>query len=115
MSTTASTAMPATRMGMGVRVMRHHLLMLLVLAAPVCGAQAVDSSGAPAVLPDAAPTRTDFHIKYVSGTDVYIDGGTSSGLAEGTELILKQKTSLSDQDAAATSLEPGVVARLKVI
>jgi len=89
--------------------------MLLVLAAPVCGAQAVDSSGAPAVLPGAAPARTDFHIKYVSGTDVYIDGGTSSGLAEGTELILKQKTSLSDQDAAATSLQPGVVARLKVI
>lgn len=95
--------------------MRYHLLMLLVLAAPVCGAQAVDSSPAPATLPDAAPARTDFHIKYVSGTDVYIDGGTSSGLVEGTELILKQKTSLSDQEAGATSLEPGVIARLRVI
>ena len=51
----------------------------------------------------------------MSGTDVYIDGGTSSGLAEGTELILKQKTSLSDEESAATSIEPGVVARLKVI
>jgi hypothetical protein len=95
--------------------MRHHLLMLLVLAAPICGAQALDTPAAPAALSDAAPARTDFHIKYVSGTDVYIDGGTSSGLVEGSELILKQKTSLSDQDSAATSLQPGVVARLKVI
>jgi hypothetical protein len=95
--------------------MRYQLLILLVLATPFCRAQAVDASDAPATIPDSAQARTDFHIKYVSGTDVYIDGGTSSGLAEGTELILKQKTSLSDQEAAATSIEPGVAARLKVI
>lgn len=95
--------------------MRHHLLMLLVLAAPVCRAQESDSAGVPVGMPDAAPARTDFHIKYVTGTEVYIDGGTSSGLAEGTELILKQRTALSDQEAAATSIEPGVVARLKVV
>jgi hypothetical protein len=98
--------------------MRYLLLMLLVLAAPLCRSQAVDASGTPATpaaVPDSAQARTDFHVKYVSGTDVYIDGGTSSGLAEGTELILKQKTSLSDQDAAATTIEPGVAARLRVI
>jgi hypothetical protein len=95
--------------------MRHRILLLLVLAVPVCRAQEADTSVLPAASSDAAAARTDFHIKYVTGTDVYIDGGTSSGLAEGTELILKQKTSLSDQDAAATSIEPGVVARLKVI
>ena len=95
--------------------MRYLLLMLLVLAAPLCRSQAVDASDTPATVPDSAQARTDFHVKYVSGTDVYIDGGTSSGLAEGTELILKQKTSLSDQDAAATTIEPGVAARLRVI
>lgn len=95
--------------------MRHKFLMLLVLAAPLCRAQEVDPSAAMPPAPAAEPARTDFHIKYVSGTDVYIDGGTSSGLAEGTELILKAKTSLSDEEAAGTTIEPGVVARLKVI
>ena len=95
--------------------MRYQLLMLLVLAAPVCRAQEVDPSAPAAPLPAAEPARTDFHIKYVSGTDVYIDGGTSSGLAEGTELILKANTALSDEEAAGTTIEPGVVARLKVI
>jgi hypothetical protein len=89
--------------------------MLLVLAGPVCHAQEVDAS-MPAAPPAAiAPARTDFHVKYVNGTNVYIDGGTSSGLEEGTELVLKQKTSLSDQEAAATNLAPGIVAQLKVI
>ena len=49
----------------------------------------------------------------MNGNSVYIDAGTNSGLAEGTQLVLKQSTSLSDEDAAKTSLEPGVVARLK--
>lgn len=99
--------------------MRNQLLVLLVLAAGVSAsisrAQEIDQSAPAAPPPAAAPTRTDFQIKYVSGTDVYIDGGTSSGLAEGTELILRQKTSLSDQEAASTALEPGVVAKLRVI
>ncbi len=95
--------------------MRHHLLLLLLLAAPVCVAQETDPSSPEAPPVSAAAGRTDFHIKYVSGANVYIDGGSSSGLAEGTELILKQNTSLSDKEAAGTSLEPGVVARLKVI
>src|SRR5258708_31388752 len=94
--------------------MRHHLFLLLVLAAPVCVAQEDPSS--PAAAPAAAaPARTDFHVRYVSGSNVYIDGGTSSGLIEGTELILRQNTALSDKEAANTTLEPGVVAKLKVI
>jgi hypothetical protein len=93
--------------------------MLLVLAAPACRAQGVDASmpeSMPAAPPAAAaPARTDFHVKYVNGTNVYIDGGTTSGLEEGTELVLRQKTSLSDEEAAPTTLAPGIVARLKVI
>ena len=95
--------------------MRYQLLVLLVLAAPVCNAQEVVSSPLAAPPPAAAPTRTDFHVKYISGTDIYIDGGTSSGLAGGTELILRQKTSLSDQEAAGTMIEPGIIARMRVI
>src|SRR5215469_3593147 len=95
--------------------MRYQVLMLLVLAAPAWKAQEMASSGPPAPASAAAPGRTDFRVKYVNGTSVYIDGGTSSGLAEGTELILKLSTSLSDEEARGASIEPGIVARLKVI
>jgi hypothetical protein len=88
--------------------MRRSFLFLLVLAASLCRAQQLDA-GAAGAAPAADPARTDFHVKYVSGNDVYIDGGTSSGLAEGTELIIKQNTSLSDQQAANTTIEPGGV------
>src|SRR5215469_697467 len=115
MCTTASTATRAIRTEEEVRSMRLYLLLLLVLAAPVCRAQEVDPASPAAPPPAAAPARTDFHVKYLSGTSVYIDGGTSSGLAEGTELILKQKTSLTDQEAVGTTIEPGIVARLKVV
>src|SRR5579871_3649757 len=95
--------------------MRYSLVLLLVLGVPFCHAQDVDHSAPAAPPPEAAPARSDFHVKYVNGTDAYIDGGTSSGLAEGTELVLKQKTSLTDQQAAGTMIEPGIGARLKVI
>jgi hypothetical protein len=95
--------------------MRHYLLLLLFLVAPVSLAQQPDDSAPAAPPPSAAPARIDFRVRYINGTSVYIDGGTSSGLAEGTQLILRQSTSLSDEEAAKTSLEPGVVARLKVV
>ena len=95
--------------------MRNLLLVLLVLAAPLCRAQEVDPAAPPAPPPAAAPARTDFHVKYVSGTDVYIDGGTSSGLVEGTQLILKQSTHLSETDPVNQAIEPGIIARLKVV
>lgn len=95
--------------------MRHHLFLLLVLVAVVCRSQEPDVSAPVAPPPSATPARIDFHVRYINGTSIYIDGGTSSGLAEGTQLVLKQSTSLSDEEAAKTSLEPGVVARLKVV
>jgi hypothetical protein len=95
--------------------MRHHFLLLLVLMAPACRAQEADPAAPPAPALAAAPTRTDFHIRYINGSNVYIDGGTTSGLREGTELILKQSTNLSEQDPANAAIEPGVIARLKVI
>lgn len=95
--------------------MRRRLMLLLVLVALVCRAQEPDLSAPATPPPSAVSARIDFHVRYINGTSVYIDGGTSSGLAEGTQLILKQSTSLSDEEAAKTLLEPGVVARLKVV
>jgi hypothetical protein len=95
--------------------MRIPWLFLLLLAAPACRSQQVDPT-APAAPPAAvAPARTDFRIKYVNGTSVYIDGGSSSGLAEGTELILKENTHFSPSDPANRAIEPGIIARLKVV
>jgi hypothetical protein len=95
--------------------MRYRFLLLLVLMAPACRAQEVDPSAPPTPAPAAAIARTDFQIRYINGSNVYIDGGTTSGLREGTELILKQSTTLSEQDPANAAIEPGVIARLKVI
>src|SRR6516162_4404603 len=95
--------------------MRHHLFLLLVLVAAVCGAQEPDASAPAAPPPTAAPVRTEFQVRYISGSDVYIDGGTSSGLVEGTQLILKQSTHLSETDPVNQAIEPGIIARLKVV
>ena len=94
---------------------KHHLLLLVVLVAPVCGAQEADPSAPDAPPAAPAPARTDFHVRYINGNNAYIDGGVSSGLVEGTELVLKQSTGLADGDPANVVLEPGVVARLKVV
>lgn len=94
--------------------MRIPLLFLLLLAAPACRPQRIDPSAPPAPPAGEAPGRTDFRIKYVNGTSVYIDGGSSSGLAEGTQLILKETTHLSPSDPANKAIEPGIIARLTV-
>ena len=63
----------------------------------------------------AAPVRTEFRVKYVNGTDVYIDGGRDSGLAEGTAIVLKQAPSKKETAGHEESLDPGILARLTVI
>ncbi len=83
--------------------------------APACRAQEADPAAPPAPALASAIARSDFQIRYINGSNVYIDGGTTSGLKEGTELILKQSTTLSEQDPANAALEPGVIARLKVV
>ncbi len=57
--------------------------------------------------------RTEFHVKYVNGTNVYIDAGRNAGLDEGTKVVLKQAPAKSeDTDGSG---EPGIVARLTVV
>ena len=69
----------------------------------------------PAPQSEAAPVRTEFHVRYISGSDVYIDGGRTAGLAEGSKLILKQDPKKRAGDPSNAALEPGIVAKLKVV
>jgi hypothetical protein len=51
----------------------------------------------------------------VNGTNVYIDGGRSAGLAEGTKLVLKQDPTKPENDERNAAIEPGVIAKLTVV
>jgi len=99
--------------------MRHTFLPLVLLVLPICAAQeatapttAAPEAKAPTV---TAETRTQFHVRYISGSDVYIDGGRDAGLADGTKLVLKQDPNRAPKDGVEAALEPGVVAKLTVL
>ena len=105
--------------------MRHSLLSLFLIIAAACAAQE-SAPTPPAQAPEAttpaqaqsetAPLQTTFRIRFVSGSDVYIDGGRNAGLAEGTKLVLKQNPAAQANAAAAEkALEPGIIANLKVV
>jgi hypothetical protein len=90
------------------------LLYSLLLVAPLSSA-ARQTGVYAAAASQAAPLRIEFHVRYVNGTDVYIDAGRQAGLAEGTKVVLKQspsKVTTGDTDAA---VEPGIVATLTVV
>jgi hypothetical protein len=92
--------------------MRLLMFSLLITAALGNAAEQpkADSNGAPSA---AAPMRTEFHVKYVNGNNVYVDAGRDAGLAEGTRMVLKQAPAKAgDNDAP---VQPGVVARLTVV
>jgi hypothetical protein len=98
--------------------MRHTFLPLILFVHIVSAAQqpAPDAAAPAATEPVApAPMRSTFHVRYISGTDVYIDGGRSAGLAEGTKLVLKQDPTRPAKDGVEAALEPGVIARLTVV
>ena len=94
--------------------MQPKLLLAVLILAPLCGAQQQESE--PSATPTAAvPIRTSFHVRYISGTNVYIDAGRDAGLAEGTKLVLKQDPSKSEADTTNAAVEPGVVAKLTIV
>lgn len=99
--------------------MRHTFLPLALLILPICAAQEATAPPATASAANApaatAPARTQFHVRYISGSDVYIDGGRDAGLAEGTKLVLKQDPAKSSTDGAEAALEPGVIAKFTVV
>jgi hypothetical protein len=95
--------------------MRHSLMPVFLLVMPICAAQDTLPAPDPSTLTASAPVRTEFHVRYVSGADVYIDGGRSAGLVEGTELVLKQDSNKAATDKSNAAITPGVIAKLKVI
>ena len=95
--------------------MRCASLLLLIVAASCCLAQQPLQPADAAVQSSAAPVRLTFHVRYVNGTDVYIDGGRNAGLAEGTKLVLKQDATKSVNESAGAALEPGIIAKLTVV
>jgi len=89
------------------------LMFCLLLLAPLASAAQQSGADAAASPSQTAPVQTEFHVKYVSGTNVYIDAGRDAGLAEGTKIVLKQEPAKADDNDAA--VQPGVVAKLTVI
>jgi hypothetical protein len=64
---------------------------------------------------EQAPIQTVFHVRFISGTNVYIDAGRNAGLVEGTKLILKQDPKKPNGDPSNVALEPGIIAKLRVV
>jgi hypothetical protein len=61
------------------------------------------------------PIRKLFHVLYINGANVYIDGGRNDGLGEGTKLVLKQDPTKPVKDGENAPVEPGVIAKLTVV
>jgi hypothetical protein len=77
---------------------------------------AAQQPGADAAAPSqAAPMRTEFRVRYVNGTDVYIDAGRDAGLAPGTKVVLKQSPGKVSEGSTDAPVAPGVVATLTVV
>lgn len=89
-------------------MIRHLPLPLSLLLSLVCAAQQ------PAAELDPGP-RTSFHVRYVNGNNVYIDGGKGAGLSEDMVLILPQSTAQSGAATGNQAVEPGIVAQLRVV
>lgn len=90
--------------------MRLFLLPLALLVSTFCAAQ----QAAPE-LAAAVPIRSEFHVRYVNGSSVYIDAGRNAGLTEGTALVLKQAPAAAARDGKDSAISPGIVAQLKVV
>lgn len=90
----------------------RQVIVLLILTVPLFGQQ-VSEPAQGLKQSAAAPMRTAFHVQYVNGNNAYIDGGRNAGLSEGTLLVIKVDPTKSDTDRSA--IEPGVIARLKVV
>ncbi len=90
--------------------MRYLMLLIIFLYFPYCVGQE-----AAVLASKIAPIRNQFHVRYVNGANVYIDGGRNDGLKEGTKLVIKQDPTKPEKDGENVPIEPGVIARLTVV
>ncbi len=95
--------------------MRHSFLPLILFVATAVLGQVPAGAPVQPAPTEAAPVQADFHVRYISGTSVYIDGGRNAGLAEGTQLVLKLDPTKPVEKGADNTLEPGIVAKLQVV
>ena len=89
------------------------LSIMLMFAAPVWAVQSPPQQSQQPGLNSTTAIRTEFRVQYVNGNNAYVDGGRDAGLAEGTELVIKQDPTKSG--AGNEAIEPGVIAKLKVV
>lgn len=94
-------------------VMFSMLLSAGVIAAQQPGADSGNASSQNGVALQAANVRSEFHVKYVNGNNVYIDAGRDAGLEEGTKIVMKQAPAKADDNDAV--VQPGIVAKLTVV
>jgi len=94
---------------------RSASLPLVLMAVAACAAQQPEHPPAAPAHTAAAPVRSNFHIRYVNGSNVYIDAGRDAGLEPGMTLVLKQDPSKPATDKSNVALEPGIIAKLKVV
>lgn len=88
--------------------MRCRLFPLVLLFSFVSSAQQTQ--------PDShSSIRTEFRIRYVNGSNVYVDGGRADGLSEGMVLVLKQSLQKAGSEPGNQAVKPGVVAELRVM
>ena len=64
---------------------------------------------------EAAPIKNSFRIRYINGSNVYIDGGRDAGLSVGAHLVIKQDPTKPPDDPSNSAVAPGVVAKLTVV
>lgn len=99
--------------------MRRFALPIVFLAATASFSQKPAEGTAPVPEQSSQSEQTQFlttfHVRYISGTNVYIDGGRNAGLVEGTNLILKQDPKKPNGDPSNVALEPGIIAKLRVV
>ena len=98
--------------------MRLLMFSLFLAALPAGVAQQAGPEVSPpssqaAASSQAGPVRTEYHVKYVNGNNVYIDAGRDAGLEEGTRMVLKQAPAKAEDTDKA--VQPGVVAKLIVV
>lgn len=95
--------------------MHRASLPLILFCATVCAAQQQEQMPVTATQTASSPMQTEFDVRYVNGSNVYINGGRNAGLVEGTRLVIKQDPTRAATDATNASIEPGIVARLTVL
>ena len=89
--------------------------MVTVQASPTTASSVTGNAPPDAAESRAANIQTTFHVRYINGSNVYIDGGRDAALTGGTQMVLKQDPTKPANDPSNASLEPGVVARLTVV